>query len=412
VFGIAFCGALACAQIPVGDVQITGNQRIEGSKIVAFTGLKPGKTTNNAQLQHICQKLVDSGFFTSANFTYKPEKSGAGSPYQIGFAVVEDPTLIPAVVDVEGMDPEAIWQQLSAVNPLIGPVMPDNDPAQTMYQKALDSVFSKPGHEFRAETKREAGDILRAVTMIVVFRDANAPKLTALEFEGNHGIDTETLEQALHGIVIGEPYSERELSAVVRLNLPRLYDRKGYLHAAFPKVTRVNPGAPEAIARISIDEGPCFKLGAVHLAGDDLPETAMLKAAAFHPGKPVNWDEVTVGAEMARRVLTSSGYLKAKCETQRVFRSDNATMDLQVAVNKGPQFRLGDLLFDGLDPDHQDLISRRFEIRSGAPVDDQYVFNFQGQVRILAGRPVKRIDLHYLPHAGGSNVLDVKYEIH
>jgi outer membrane translocation and assembly module TamA len=288
--------------------------------------------------------------------------------------------------------------------------MPDNDLAQTAYEKALEAALSKPGHALLPEVKREAD--VYAHTMIVVFRDANAPKLTALQFEGNHAIDSATLEQALHGIVIGEPYSERELSTVVGLNLVRLYDRKGYLRAAFPKVTRVNPGAPEAIARVSIEEGPCFRLNEMQFVGEDLPESAMRKAAALHPGKPANWDEITVGTELARRVLTSLGYVKASYELQRVFPVSSETVDVRMVVNKGPQYMFGDLLFDGVDPDHQDLLSRRFEIRSGAPVDEQYVYNFKSQIYALAGRRVKAVGMRYLAHGSASNVLDVKYDIH
>lgn len=81
-------------------------------------------------------------------------------------------------------------------------------------------------------------------------------------------------------------------------------------------------------------------------------------------------------------------------------------------VDKGPQYMLGDLLFAGLDPDKQDLISRRFEIRSGAPVNEQYVYNFKSEIYSLAGRRVKTVDMQYVPHAGTANVYDVKYEIH
>jgi outer membrane protein assembly factor BamA len=402
--------ALASAQMTVGGVQISGNRRIASDTIVAFTGLHEGKNTSDRQLRAICQKLVDSGFFTSANYSYSSQKSGSEDwRYTVTLAVTEDSTLTRAVLDLDDAQPETVWRQLAAINPLIGPVMPDNDLAQAAYQKALDSTLSGPDHPFRSEAKREVD--LKTGQMVVVFRDANRPKLVALQFEGNHAVDSATLNDALRHVILGEPYSEREVSNMAGLNLRRLYDSLGYLSAAFPKVTLVNPGAPEAIAKITIEEGPRWKLGIVSFSGKDLPEAAMRKAGDFHSGTIANWDFLTASIEQARRVVTTQGYLHAGVDTQRTFNSSQQTVDLLIVVNKGPQFLFGDLLFDGIDSDHQDLLSRRWEIKSGAPLNEVYADNFIRQIYPLAGRRIQHLQRKFLPHAGSLNVLDVKYEI-
>src|SRR5947209_12307649 len=255
VVGCLACAMPALAQMTVDEVQVKGNHRISSESIVAFSGLHAGKTATEAQLRSICERLVDSGFFTAANYTYQPKRGGTGMRYDVGFEVAEDPTVTPAVLDIEGVSQAETWQQLAARNPLIGPEMPDNDLAQTVYQKTLEAALSRPDHPFHVQVKREAN--LQTKRMVVVFRDADRPKLTALQFEGNQGVDTATLEQALHSVVIGEPYSERDLSSIVALNLRRVYDREGYLRATFPKVSRLNPGAPQATAKVTVEEGPC-----------------------------------------------------------------------------------------------------------------------------------------------------------
>jgi outer membrane protein assembly factor BamA len=235
--------------------------------------------------------------------------------------------------------------------------------------------------------------------------------VSALQFAGNQALDSTLLDQALHGVVVGEPYSERELTTIVGLNLGRLYNNYGYLRATFPKITRTNPGAPDAIVRIDVIEGPCFKLGEVAFLGDNLPEAAMQKAAGFQHGTPARWNQVAAQIEQATRVLRSTGYLEATSDAEQHFREGSDTVDLQVRVVKGKLFTFGELVIAGLDPDRQDLISRRWGLRSGAPLNGQYVNDFAREIYPLAGRHVKGIKIGLLPHPGPENVLDVKYTV-
>ena len=151
ILAIVFAARCAAAQLTVGSVEVKGNSRLPASSIVQFSGLRPGHTTSDAALNEICSKLVNSGFFLSARYAYAPQKEGTGWRYLITLVLAEDPATAKAAIEIDGVDESAAWAKAAAINPLVVPVMPDNDLAQTVYEKTLSEATGKPHLDVRRE---------------------------------------------------------------------------------------------------------------------------------------------------------------------------------------------------------------------------------------------------------------------
>jgi outer membrane protein insertion porin family len=246
--------------------------------------------------------------------------------------------------------------------------------------------------------------------MVVVFREVDAAKLSAVNFEGNRAIAAPVLETAIHALVVGEPYSERDLRQIVLLNLIPLYEEKGYLRASFPKITRVGGAAATVSALVAVDEGRCWQLGKVEFWGDQLPVEQMRKAGEFATGTVANWRLITASLEKAQRVLRADGYLQVRADPARIFQDGSGMVDLRVDVTKGKQFVFGTLKFEGVDPDAQDLMSRRWKLHEGTPLDEPYTDEYWSQIYQLVGHTVKKVEKRLVVRPG-TTTIDVVYKI-
>jgi outer membrane protein assembly factor BamA len=215
---------------------------------------------------------------------------------------------------------------------------------------------------------------------VVVFRPAKLPKLRQITFEGNHAVETATLERAIHNIAIGEDYSDREFRLVVEANLTPKYEELGYLQVRFPKIAAVSQGPDSIAASVTVQEGRPWKLGDVELAGDNLPVDQMLRAGKFHKGELANWKELQISIARMYQVLRADGYLSPQGNPNRIFHDDTGMVDVRVEVRRGARFYFGTLEIQGLGAKETETAQDMWELRPGAPLDGVYLDDYVAKV--------------------------------
>jgi hypothetical protein len=60
----------------------------------------------------------------------------------------------------------------------------------------------------------------------------------------------------------------------------------------------------------------------------------------------------------------------------RLFRDATQVVDVDLEVNKGPQFMFGELHIEGLDPTSQERLAALWKLPGGAPLDQPYMDGF------------------------------------
>jgi outer membrane protein assembly factor BamA len=375
--GLLLASSVAFAQGRLAEVHVSGTNRAPAA-VLSASGLKIGQTVTPKDLESACRKLMDSGFFRAAGYKYQSRASSAGLTYSISFDLTDESTLVPVVLDIPNADQERLWAQFKAADPLLDRQMPETDGAEQYYRRALEQLLAQSGNPQPLVAKREA-DLLKH-RMVVVFRPAKLPKLRQINFEGNHAIDSATLERLIHGVAIGEDYSDREFRVIVEANLTTKYEELGYLRVRFPKIVAVQQGADSIAATVTVEEGQAWKLGDVELIGDNLPADQMLRLGKFQKGQVANWKEIQKSFAAMYQVLRADGYLSPHGTPNRIFQDDSGVVDLRVEVQKGVRFYFGTLEIKGLGAKETETAQDMWELRPGAPLDGPYLDDYVRKV--------------------------------
>ncbi|MBV9081715.1 MAG: hypothetical protein JOZ62_03500 [Acidobacteriaceae bacterium] len=378
-------GAFAYAgQARLGEVRIIGNNRLDTAAIIAASGLHVGAPLTKQELDAAPQTLLATGFFSSVNYRYSTKPVNGVLQYSITFEIVEEQHLIPVTIDILGFAAEALWPDIKRSSPLIDTSMPDNDAGQTYYKRALETVLREHGQPQEVISKREID--LKTRQMQVIFRPANAPKVMHVAVEGNRAFDSATLERAIHGIVVGQDYSDRDFRQIVQLNITPMYEERGYLKVAYPRITGSGTSG-EITVTVAIDEGGVWRLGAVDVTGDNLPLVQMKRAATFPQGKIANWHEIVAGIAQMEQVLRSDGYLRVQSNPARSFHEDTGVVDLNIAVATGPQYLFSTIEVHGLTAKQEQEAYSIWDLHRGSPFDEPYSDEYVRRLyKMLNGR--------------------------
>ncbi len=394
----------ALAQHPVMEIHVAGNARLPAAAVISASGLRKDQMATHAELDAAAQRLADTGFFASVSYRYDPKTAGGVTGYALTFQVSEQRALVPVELDIPGLDAEHLWQQLKSTDALIDKQMPNNDRALAYYKRVIEAVLRKSNHPEEIIMRNEAD--LQTHRMAIVCRPARLSRVAAIRFQGNTAIADGALQAAMAKVAIDQEYSERDFRRMLELNVKPLYEELGHLTVAFPHVGMASAGDAAVVVTAGIDEGPAWHLGKVVIAGEALPLADMHEEARFAYGEPANWKQFMAAVGKMEQVLRRDGYIRVSSQAVRAFHDPTQIVDVTVQVKKGPQFLFGELEIEGLDADTQQRLRARWNLPSGAPMNQPYTDEFvRSALPILRGKfKTYGSELHVRP---GGNVVDV-----
>ena len=207
------------------------------------------------------------------------------------------------------------------------------------------------------------------------------PRVAEVRFTGNSVIPADALLDAIAGVAIGSAYTETGFRALLESSVLPLYEARGRVRAAFPKVEAEKAKDVEGVSvTVSVDEGEVFNFGEVRLSVEGLPEAELQKAASFKTDGIANLTEIDAGIDRVRNRLRRTGYLKPDFRVERTLHVEKKTLDLVVHVDQGPQFHFGKLVVAGLEMNGEAEIRRRWAMKPGAPFDAGYPDYFLARI--------------------------------
>jgi outer membrane protein assembly factor BamA len=227
------------------------------------------------------------------------------------------------------------------------------------------------------------------------------------EFEGNGGIDDQTLEQALRLAGLAD---RAFLDPVgVDTTLLALYRGRGYLSAKIavdPPVTQ----AARATLRVRVDEGPQYIVGSVRVDGASVPW--MESYRPIWEGKTLTDRDVADAVRQMQLRYRREGYRTSRVAAKTTTRPDGHTVDLVFSVKEGPRSQLGTLTVAGASPPSERLIARTARLASGEPISSTLIN--QARDRLYDTGLFRTVSLETTPRAAEgpvSNVLDATLSV-
>jgi outer membrane protein assembly factor BamA len=348
----------------LASVKVTGSARYKSELLVPETGLSPGTTVTKADLQNGADRLARCGLFTNVNYRFFDTDAGVGAEYQ----VTDGPTLPVWFDNFPWFTDEELSAALKKDVPLFDGTAPGGGSVLREMASALERLLATRG----VNSAVSAAQMTTPVTErhVEQFHADNAAlNIGAMEFSDALAKNDRGLQQRL-GDVIGQPYS-RNLVALFEFEQVRpVYFANAYLRAKFGEpVAKVTGEGASARVTITapIDPGPQFAWAGVVWSGNTTETSAMLNPiVTLKNGDAADGMKVEALWDAVRDEYTRSGFLDMTLTPVPQFDDFAKKVSYNVAINEGPQFRMGKLVLTGLSIEGEKRIRAAWGIAPGA----------------------------------------------
>ncbi len=368
--------AAAPAVYPLESVRVQGNRQIKAERILAASGLAIGQPVQKSDFDAARERLVETGAFENVGYEYKPAADGKG--YDAVIEVAEVNELFPYRFEDLGGDEAALRAALARREPIYEDRIPATAPVLDRYSREIEKFL---GRGVQVTGKLNAED---SRGLAVLFRPATPRAVIAeVRFQGNDAVPTGVLLRSISPVAVGIPYTEAAMRQRLEAAIRPLYEARGRIQVSFPAIaTEKAANVDGVVVTVTVNEGPAYNLGAVKFAGIPANDTAAVeKLADFRKGDLPNFDDINAGLGRISKKYRNAGYLNVASRAERIIHEDTHTVDLNVAVQLGPQFRFGKLNINGLDIIAEPAIRKMWGPLEGKAFNPEFPDAFLKRVR-------------------------------
>jgi len=363
---------------PIESLRVEGNRMVSEKRILAASGLKIGQLAGKAEFDAARERIAATGAFASVAYHYDPAPGGKGA-IRGTFEVTEVTQILPyRFRDLPATDAE-LRALVAKENPLLDNVIPATDIAIERATQVITALVAKRGFTDKVAGRvRPQGD-----TLAVVFGPATPPPAVAeVTFTGNQIISLTTLQNTAAGVAVGVTYDEPYFRQLLDTSIRPLYEARGRIRVAFPKITTAPAKDVRGLAvTVEVNEGAAYNLGEVRLEGSGGDPTPLYREANFKSGELVNFEDVNLGIERIIRRLRQKGYMKAASQTERKIDDQKKVVDLVVRFEPGAAYTFGKLSIEGLDLIAEAAVKKLWALKEGGPFDAGYPDYFLSRIR-------------------------------
>jgi outer membrane protein assembly factor BamA len=370
---------------PIRTLAVEGNRNYSKEQILGVAALKVGQVATKADFDAARDRVVSTGLFETVGYRFAPatdnDPNKDSTGYSAVFQVLEATPVYPVLFTGLPADPADLYAWLKSKDPMYTGKLPGTAEVISRYARLVEEFLVSKNQSERVVGKLAPSG---ADQFGVVFRSAAPiPNVAEVKFTGNQLLPSTTLQNKIAQVAIGVPYNEDGFRALVDNALRPLYEARGRVAVAFPKITTEKASDVDGLAAtVTVVEGEEFKLGEVKIAGNYAGKSAdLLKLGKFKTGETANFDEITQGIERIKKPLQRQGYLHANATIERAIHDKTKIVDVTIRIEEGQQFTMGKLTIEGLDLNGEDGIRKLWIIQPGKPFDAGYPDYFLSRIR-------------------------------
>lgn len=365
--------------LPISSITITGNQKLKTDAILSVLGLKVKDQGSTAIFNAARDRLLDTGYFDSISYQYHQQDLG----FAVTFNVSEMQQVYPIRVQGLPITPAEIGGILRAKDPLFNGLLPGAkkvvERAAAEVQEALDKT--DPNIRVRATVIPTGQDYYE-----VEFSPAGGlPVISEMTFEGSSVVSAADLQNVMIDHGIGQPYSDENVKALLDQWVRPLFEKEGHMRVRFPRIVGTPDTHVKGIdVRVTVDDGPVFKLGQLTVRGPGAMDgKRVLRMANMQTSSsaPINGDEVNKGVEKIQNVMHSEGHLDSKVSVDRSIHDETKTVDVAYDVDPGPVYTFGKLTVSGLGLSGEAAIRKMWTVKPDDPYPGNYPNYFVAEVK-------------------------------
>lgn len=361
---------------PVESIHVDGNKQFSDEEIVKMSGIQPGQSVQKADFDAAQKRLLDSGLFETVAYRYAPAGNKGG--YAATFEVKEIGQAFTYRFEAIDIPDAELRAYLKQREPLFADRIPATEPVLKRFTSDLETFLT---------TRNKPLKIVGKLTpdpkgqLEVVFQPAALPAVAQVRFVGNRAIATPALQQSIVGAGIGALYTEPRFRQILDASIRPQYEQLGYMRVAFPKIETTPASDVKGVnVTVHITEGSVFKLREVNITGEMADNPRLAKEGAFRINETVDMQAIDQGAKRIEKYLKRRGFMDAAAKVQPKVDDKSKTVDVAIAVDPGPQYRMGKLDIEGLDITSEPQIRKMWALAEKAPFDFDYPDSFLAEM--------------------------------
>lgn len=380
--GFALAPDFAAAQsYSFTNVQVEGNQRIQTSTIVAYTGIERGKSVSAGELNDAYQRILDSGVFKSVEIVPR------GNTLVIN--VTEFPTI--SRISFEGnrrIKDDALLALIeSSPRRVFNPTVAERDAA------ALAEAYGAQGRLASTVTPRIIRRSDNRVDLVFEISEGDTTEVERVSFVGNRVFSDRRLRRVLETKQAGllRTFIRADTLIEDRLQFDRQVLRDFYLSRGYVDV-RVNSTNAEVTEErdgvflvVDITEGQQFTFGDISVTSEmsEADADEFRDVLRLRPGVVYNPALVENAITRLETLAIRKGidFLRAE---PRVTRNDrDLTLDVEFVLTRGPRVFVERIDIEGNTTTLDRVIRRQFRTVEGDPFNPREIRESAERIRAL-----------------------------
>ena len=381
-FGLGLSPNFAEAQnYRFNQVQVEGNQRIQTSTIVAYTGIERGKTVSAGKLNDAYQNIVDSGVFESVELVPR------GNTLVI--KVTEFPTINK--INFEGnrrIKDENLSEVIeSSPRRVFNPAVAEQDAA------AIAEAYGVQGRLASRVTPRIIRRSDNRVDLVFEISEGDTTEVERVSFLGNQVYSDRRLRRVLETKQAGflRAFINKDTLIEDRIDFDKQILRDFYLSRGYVDF-RVNSANAEVTRErdavflvVDVSEGQQFSFGDITVTSEVSEADADVFRRVLKSKPGITYSPTVVETEIERMEILALrlgiDFLRIE---PRVTRNDrDLTLDVEYVLTRGPRVFVERIDIEGNTTTLDRVIRQKFRTVEGDPFNPREIRRTAERIRAL-----------------------------
>jgi outer membrane protein assembly factor BamA len=373
------------------SVSGAGSKRYSSEQIAAASGLHTGSKVTRDDPQAGADSLSRLGTFSSVQYHFTTTPSGI----KVEFQVADAPTYPVSFDNFPWFSDAELNAALKAAVILYDGTAPEKGTILDSMSAALMSLLATRG--VQADVAHALVTLPGSGRRAQQFRvEGPALKVEGVEFTDALAKNDRAIQERLSDLV-GKPFSRSAVELFEFEQVRPIYLARAFLRVKFGPVSAGFTGNPtkplrdEVLVLAPIDPGPAYTFDHISWNGDTVISSEDLeKFVALMPGQVANGNRIELTWEHVRNAYGKLGYLDVNLAATPAYDDKAASVSYAVSIDKGPQYRMGELILTGLSLEGERRIRNAWNIAHDAIFDLSVYEQFlaSGIPQAFVGLPV------------------------
>ena len=393
----------------VGDIKISGLQRISEGTVFNYLPVNIGDRLTQQREREAIRALYATGFFRDIELRHD------GNTLLV--VVRERPSI--ESVEIKGnkdIKTEDLQKSLRQVGLAAGKTF-NRSTLTELTQYLTDQYYSRGKYAVTVDTKVEDLQNNR-VKVNIDIKEGSRAKIRQINIVGNTAFKEKDVLDALtlktpswsSWYKQGDRYSRESLQGDLE-KLQQFYQDRGYANMHIDSVqVAVAPDKKDVFITASITEGVTYKIGDVKLAGDMIVgEDEIRRLLLVAKGQQYSQKVLTATEDLIKNRLGAEGFFFAKVEPVPEVDEAKRLVNLTLYVEPGNRVYVREIKFTGTTRSNDETLRRELRQLEGALLSN--VALERSKQRLQQQQFVEEVDFSTDQVAGSPDLVDVSFKV-